>query len=257
MNRTTALAARQQEFAQWLLHRHPGRTPVVGASPPASTAARLRVYTEGYRTRLVEVLGNDFPVLRASLGARRFEALAGAYLAAHPSRHPSVRHLGDRFARWLQVVDVGNAVPADLARLEWRQGEVFDAIDAPACGIEALAALAPDAWLRLRLVLHPAVRRLRLRSNAIDVMRAHASGSRLPALHARPASAWVLWRTAFDVHWRRLARDEAMALAAVARGDAFADWCVRLSGENPALRAASLLKRWLADGLVAGLSSTP
>lgn len=34
----------------------------------------------------------------------------------------------------------------------------------------------------------------------------------------------------FDVHWRRLPRDEAMALVAIERGDAFADWCVRLPG---------------------------
>ena len=97
-------------------------------------------------------------------------------------------------------------------------------------------------------------RRLRLRSNAVAIRDAHARGQRAPVLQAQPASAWLLWRVAFDVHWRRLPRDEAMALAAVARGDAFADWCARLPGPAPALRAASLLKRWLADGLVTGLS---
>ena len=50
--------------------------------------------------------------------------------------------------------------------------------------------------------------------------------------------------------------DEAMALAAVARCDVFADWGVRLPGTSPALRAAGLLKRWLTDGLVAGLSTS-
>lgn len=251
MSGVTALVDRQRGFAAWLLQRNPAMTPRVADSGGASSAARMRVYADGYRWRLLEVLGNDFPVLRASLGADRFDALAETYIAAHPSRHPSVRHLGERFPRWWASHD---AVSADLARLEWLQGEVFDAADAPACGIDDMASLLADAWAGLRLSLHPAMRRLRLRSNAVAVLDAHARGERMPVLQAQPASAWLLWRVAFDVHWRRLPRDEAMALAAVARGDAFADWCARLPGPAPALRAASLLKRWLADGLVTGLS---
>ena len=251
MNRTMALPDQQRQFAAWLLRRNPAQAPAVSGSPAASPITRLRVYADGYRWRLVEVLGHDFPALRASLGEDRFDTLAGDYLDAHPSRHSSVRHFGQRFPHWLARHD---ATAADLARLEWRQGEVFDAADAPARSIDDMAALSPEAWAGLRLVLHPAVRRLRLHSTAIAVLDAHARGERLPPLRPHAPSAWLLWRAGFDVHWRRLPRDEAMALVAIERGDAFADWCVRLPGGSPALRAARLLKRWLSDGLVTDLS---
>jgi hypothetical protein len=251
-----SLASRQQAFAGGLLGGDMGAVPAVHARDAHDRAARLRVYAQGYRWRLVEVLGNDYPVLRVSLGADRFDVLAARYLDACPSRHPSVRHVGARFPRWLATHASDDRVRSDLARLEWRQGEVFDAPDASPCTLDDLLAVPHGRWPQLRVTLHPAVRRLRLRSNAVALLDAHARGIPLPRLAAQPLTDWLLWRHDFDVHWRRLPRDEAMALAAVARGDAFADWCVRLPGAAPALRAAGLLKRWLTDGLVTGLSTS-
>lgn len=256
MKGAVRLPVRQQGFAQWLLRGDGRDAPAIRASDAHDRTTRLRVYADGYRWRLVEVLGNDYPVLRASLGSDRFDALAARYLEACPSRHPSVRHVGARFPRWLAMHASDDRVLSDLARLEWRQGEVFDAADASPCTLDDLLAVAHERWPRLRVTLHPAVRRLGLRSNAVVLLDAHARGIPLPRLAAEPATAWLLRRHDFDVHWRRLPRDEAMALAAVARGDVFADWCVRLPGTSPALRAAGLLKRWLTDGLVTGLSTS-
>lgn len=256
MNAAVPLPVRQQAFAHWLLRGAMREAPAIQARDVHDRTTRLRVYADGYRWRLVEVLGNDYPVLRASLGADRFDVLAARYLDACPSRHPSVRHVGARFSRWLAMHANDDRVLSDLARLEWRQGEVFDAADASPSTLDDLLAVAHERWPRLRVMLHPAVRRLGLRSNAVSLLDAHARGIPLPRRTAEPVTNWLLWRHDFDVHWRRLPRDEAMALAAVARGDVFADWCVRLPGTSPALRAAGLLKRWLTDGLVAGLSTS-
>ena len=253
MTATMPLAGTQRAFAAWLLHRHVGTAPDIVAACDGERAIRLDLYADGYRWRLVDVLRHDYPVLRASLGQDRFDALAEAYLHAHPSRHPSVRHVGTGFARWLATRTPEAPALADLARLEWAQGEVFDAAEADTADIGAMATLPADAWPALRLSLHPAVRRVHLRSNAAALLEAHAGGAVLPALRRQPLATWLLWRHAFDVHWRRLARDEAAALAAVARGVPFVDWCARLPGPTPALRAAGLLKRWLTDGLLTGL----
>ena len=64
----------------------------------------------------------------------------------------------------------------------------------------------------------------------------------------------LLWRSDGDVQWRRLDDDEALALRAVESDETFAQMCERMNdlhGDDGALRAASLLKRWLADGLLA------
>jgi hypothetical protein len=249
------LAARQQALQARLLRD--GAVEGIVARDTAQRQARLRLYADAYRLRLAEVLGNDFPVLRALLGDAAFQACAFAYLDAHPSRTPSVRWCGAGFADWLAQRDGGDRALVAVARFEWAQGEVFDAADAPVCTIADLAALPAAQWPGLRLRLHPALRRLRLAGNAAALVDAQARGMPLPAPAAGEPAHWLLWRVGFDVHWRRLDDDEAAALAAVAHDASFADCCALLDGDAPALRAAGLLKRWLDDGLVVALVPAP
>ena len=125
-----------------------------------------------------------------------------------------------------------------------------------ALGFDHVAALPADAWPALRLRLHPCVRLLALECNAPRVVEAGAAGLPPPALRRRAGSHWLLWRGDGDVRWRRLEADEAVALRAIAADEDFARLCERLNDlhGDGALRAASLLKRWLADGLLAAPS---
>ncbi|QDA57196.1 DNA-binding domain-containing protein [Thermomonas aquatica] len=239
-----ALSAVQDAMQVWLLQ---GDAGIVAFVDDDLAAHRLRIYADAYVLRLLDVLGNDFPATRTALGEDAFDVLARAYIAAHPSTQPSVCHFGHAFAGWLAArTDVPRGVH-ELARFEWLQGECFDAADAIPLGVEAIAALPADAWPALRLSLHPATRllatrRLRLRD-----------GKPCPATRSADRD-WLLWRAGLDVHWRLLDADEADALRALHDGAAFGELCTRLAthhGDASALRAAALLKRWLADGLLA------
>jgi hypothetical protein len=220
----SALATSQAVFAQWLLHQDSGKCPRVQG---INADARLRIYADAYRLRLIEVLGNDFPKTRAAYGDEAFVAVAERYLHAYPSKHPSVRHFGRHFASWLARQPHTSHATQELAHAEWAQIECFDAVDAPVLGIDTVAAMAPEAWPALLLQLHPAVRLL-------------------------PGK--VLWRDSDGgVRWRELEADEAEALHAIASEGCFGEICELLAvhhGAAGSLRAASLLKRWLTDGLL-------
>ena len=214
----------------------------------ADAAQRLRIYSDAYRLRLVDVLGNDFPATRDALGEDRFAAFAERYLAAHPSVRPSVRHAGSHFADWLEAQAEAPSGLHELARFEWLQWAAFDADDAPALEVADVAALPADEWPALRLRLHPSARLL-------DTVRL-AIHDGIPTLaEADEPMRWLLWRDADgDACWRSLEADEAGALHAVLDSACFGEVCETLStphGDAGALRAASLLKRWLADGLIA------
>lgn len=248
----SALAALQHDMQAWLLHGDP---PIAAHVQGELRPHRLRIYADAYRLRLLDVLGQDYPATKAVLGEEAFEALGADYLRAHPSAHPSVRHVGHAFAQWLSM---RHGVPRhlhQLARFEWAQGEAFDAADAPLLAIEHIHALPADAWPALRLRLQPGTRRLALQCNAPALAAALAGGRALPALRAHAPGHWLVWRSVDGgVQWRRLDADEAAALDAVAAGEPFARLCERMTafhGDGGALRAASLLKRWLADGLLA------
>lgn len=246
-----ALASTQAAMHDWLRHGDPAIAMRVEGP---LVAHRLRIHADAYRLRLVEVLANDFPVTAALLGEERFDAIAIGFIQAHPSTHPSLRHFGRGFADGLQQRAATPRNLHQLARFEWTQGEVFDAADAAPLAIDVIASLPADAWPALRLHLQPSLRMIALACNAPALVEAHAHGRALPVLRNARVADWLLWRCDGDVHWRRLDIDEAALLRAVANGETFGELCelaTDFHAHDGPLRAASLLKRWLADGLLA------
>lgn len=156
----------------------------------------------------------DIPPLPELLGDEASRALRLAYLEAYPS----VRWFGPHLERLLRQVHPYRDPPelAELAAFEWAQGEVTDAADGPATGVEALAALAPACWPRIwprmRMVFHPALRRLDLACNVRALWQAMRAGATPPPLaRADPPVPWLLWRRGIEVHGRSLADDERWA----------------------------------------------
>ncbi len=98
-----------------------------------SSFERLEIYNRSYWSRVLEAFSEDFPGVRALLGARRFDRLRRRYLADCPSESFTMRDLGKNLAG----VDgaqsgAGRAalrVALDMAKLEWAEIESFDAAE--------------------------------------------------------------------------------------------------------------------------------
>ncbi len=259
MSRSGLLRA-QRLFQDHLLHGSVAADLVI-ADGKADAATRLAVYADAYRLRLLEVLGNDYPVLRAVAGVEDFERIGRAYIEAHPSDTPSVRWFGRHLAEFLAQSPAGerHELLAELAAFEWAQGEVFDAPEAPALELAAVAAVPPESWPEMRLLLQPALRRLDLRWNVTELVQAQEAQRELPeARRSADAVHWLLWRDAeLNIRWRSLGDDEATALDAARDGASFGAICERLCDwvepDEAAMHAAGLLKRWIFDGLVVEL----
>lgn len=253
----TTLFEQQAAFQDWLMHGDRGFSRFL---PDVLRADRMRVYADAYQLRLVDVLANDFPVLRALVGEAMFETLATGYLRAHPSRHPSVRPFGRDFAAWLRQHGHPPLWSA-LADFEWAQAEVFDAVDATTVAMDDIAALPATAWPNLRLRLQPAMRSLRAPAIIPAMVEAHNAGQPFPSRFDETPVEWLLWRRDFVVHWRRLDDDEATLLESVRAGATFPGLCARLAVHSAetdaAMRAAGLLKLWITDGLVAAALTSP
>jgi hypothetical protein len=222
---------------------------------------RLEIYANAYFLRLHDVLRDDFGALHAAMGDDWFHDLVTAYLPVHPPRQPSIRFAGDRLASFL--ADATQALPfrrrfpwaADLAALEWALVDAFDAEDAEVLRHEQLASIPADRWAELRFVLQPAFQMLDL---VWPVQGLRGRWDREEACDAsgiEPRRERVaVWRSEERVCHRALDPLEAAALAVVRGGGSFGSLCCALSaevGESAAPeRAAGLLARWLADGLV-------
>jgi hypothetical protein len=228
-------------------------------------ATGLAVYRHAYRARLAEALADNYTVLARALGDEAFDALAQAYIAARPSRHPSIRWFGGELASFMAAAGddlVPHASLADFARMDWALRGAFDAAEAPPLDPATLAALGPDDWAGLVLHLHPSVQRVVL-AHAIEpawrVLREWEpeSGAAQPELDEPVPHEHTLlaWRQHGETRWRSLEALEAVLLQAVAEGAPFALLCERAAAslgdaETAAPAVVGALQRWLADGLL-------
>ena len=173
---------------------------ITGQGHPASSAGelvvsdgraqadeRLQIYASMYRARLVEALAAEFPRLARRLGAAPFAALVADYVHEHPSRHPSLRFLGQHLADWIsrqRAWGAEHSLLAHLARLEWSRSDVFDGPDEPLLKMDALRVWPAEAFATLPLRLVGASRLIVVDVRALDLW------SSLGACRGNPDRAW-------------------------------------------------------------------
>ncbi|MEZ5502362.1 MAG: DNA-binding domain-containing protein [Halioglobus sp.] len=227
-------------------------------------AVRLDVYINAYALRLAEALRTNYPALHQLLGDEDFDTLASRYLDAHPSAHASIRWFGDRLAAFLREAAPYATVPAmaELAEFEWALRHTIDAADAELLTPDRLQALDPGAWGDLTFALHPSLRILALNWNAPQIWRALEHHENPPAPVAQ-AGTWLVYRQPDLVSgWRSAPALEAAALEIIASGHSFADLCEALCDladdvDTVPLTAATLLRQWVAQGLLALRAAIP
>ena len=253
----TTLRELQRSFQSWVVGHASAIPATVAGTGAISAEHRLNVYAEAIRLRFLDVLAQDYPGLHTLAGDDEFRRLALAYVAAHPSHHPSIRWFGAHLPAYLRSTAPWRDHPVlgEMAQFEWAKGELLDAADSPVVGVEDIAAIAPDRWAGIRPRIKPAVRRLSLEWNVPGLWKA-LDGGDAPPPPARMERAvdWLLWREGIVVRWRSVEPDEAWALR---RCDAGADFgsictglCDRVGEDAAAFRAATFLKQWAADGVL-------
>jgi hypothetical protein len=182
----------------------------------------LGVYRDAYSWRLIEVLTNDYPGLMAMAGPADFDRMARAYIAAHPSRHPSVRWYGRGLADFLANTEPYSRTPAaaEMARFEWTLGEAFDAPDAQPVAAADLMALPAEAWETLAFTPLPSLHRLSLSFDAPQAWRKREEVEQgdLEVVAAAGPVPWVIWRPERTTHFRSTEPDEASTIDAMVEG---------------------------------------
>lgn len=251
----TTLAEFQRALAAHIRHGAAVPPELMADGPTFPVARRLAVYHDAYRLRLVEALGEDFPLLAALLGEAAFGRLALRYLAACPSRSHTLRDLGCGLAGFLARRPALRATAA----FEWALLDAFDAADVRTLAAVDLAAVPPRDFARLRFATAPGVQVLRLRWNVPQAWSAwHGGAAATPPARLPTPIDCLIWRREQRVYFRSLPADEALALAALRRGRSFAALCGALARAGDAdaadlapARVAQLLATWLAEGMLA------
>ena len=245
---------------------HGGLDALLDDARPVRAARGMRVYSDAYTAGLRRALATNFGTLARVLRADDFDALAAAYLRAHPPRGHDFTALGaalPAFVRRFPLAasyGVERDALADVAALEQAQLEVQAAPDEPnALGVEALAALAPDAWDGLRVRFARSLRIVRATHDVLPALEAVARGED-PARPMSGAVAYLVQRGAIGVRTERIDPHEAALLESLHAGDPFAAACraaARDGDDEAALaeRGVRALVAMIERGLVTALDA--
>lgn len=254
------LAELQRAFQSHVLHGDGAIESIVPGTERLDTRTRLGIYENAFFARLVEALADTYPALRSAVGESEFANLTRAFALRSPPSHFSIRYFGADLSSFIAtaLTAVKAKVLSDLARWEWTLSEAFDAQDAIALSKAELGQIEPAQWAGLQFRLSPSLRRLCLRSNAVQWWRAATQEATRPTRwrSAKPVE-WALWRSQLTTYFRSLPIGEAWALDAVAGGQPFASMCEGLerftSDVDAPTRAAMLVQRWVRDEWIVGI----
>jgi hypothetical protein len=199
---------------------------------------RLQLYNRIYWFRLLDIMHDDNPGLRAVLGEKKFTRLINAYLAKYPSRSFTLRNLCSRLDKFIREEPRWTAPHRALAHavalFEWAQTVAFDGEKRPVLTPADISRTPPG---RLRLALQPYLtllasnfpvdafviavkQRDALRteaSNTVDAARRAATIKHVP----RPRRSRVylaVHRLNNRLYYKRLDRPAFLILQAIAAG---------------------------------------
>lgn len=225
---------------------------VIEPSATLTPRARLAIYADMYLARLTECLRGDFPRVAELLGDEAWNAVTREFFAVHPSKHPSVRHLGGAFPGFLADHPPANsgAALAELARFEWVRRDVFDAPDAHPLTRADLMSVVPERWGALRFQTVPACA---LFDSPWPIHRLWSGDSPLDA--AQDPCSLRIWRQGFMVYHAPMRAPEATAMRHLMAGAPFGAICEAMADvipqEDAAPAVVGWLSRWVEDGLLA------
>ena len=227
----------------------------------ARGAAQFGVYRIAYRARLRAALRDNFEVLPLVMGDESFDALANAYIAAHPSHHYSLRWFGHQLCAFMAANEalVDHPAMLDLARMEWALRNAFDSAPAALLTPAELGAVPAQAWAELRLALHPSVQLLDLQWAVGPIWHALKSGQEEMEPPEAMEHHMLVWRQGMNTQWKSLTVTEADFVQSLLAKQTFAQVCealaARVGEERAAATAVALLSELLNAGGICALTN--
>jgi uncharacterized protein (UPF0276 family) len=227
-------------------------------TPAFDRTERLEVYANDYYWRLAGVLELHFPTVAWMLGHVEFHNLVTDYVLVSPSREPDLRRYSRDFPSFI-TANVRGAEQPELVEVAWIEldrVQLLDLPDEPLLTSEALAEIEPHEWPQLCFLASTSVR-LRATTRPFSPMFTlcrEGQSLELARKHHPPQPGHTLiWRRDMTVFHRDLEADEAGALQALLEGQSFLEICGAGDEAHPQ-QVAAWLHRWLAAGLIRGIS---
>lgn len=219
----------------------------------------FKIYYNGYRKRLAEMVFNDFPVLRNYLGDKCFSALVEHYINAKPSKEYNARWYSSGLIQFMQentpLIKYDRSI--DLAKFEKELADCFDANDMTISNISILEKINQNKWPDLRFKFHPSVS---LRIFIAGTARIFENGGGIESITSSKEEGFehiLFWRKNNECFYRITSELEYLILIDILKGVKFKDACSNAAFQkhtnNIENIIAEFLLNWFNDCLITEL----
>jgi hypothetical protein len=241
-----------------------GAESVLTRSRALPALDRLAVYGYAYFARLLDVLREEYPVLKKTLGDELFDAFAAEYLQKYPPRSYTLFDLGTRFPQFLRETrpteespDTGPDWPdflIDLATWELAFNEVFDGPgteDRAPLDVAGIAAVPSDRLPAARLVPAPCLRVHSLKYPVHAYFAAVRRNEDVPC--PEPAETFLaITRQQYVVRHYELSKPAYVLLAALLDGKALGAAIGEVARHDNIAELEPRLTAWFSDWAARG-----
>lgn len=253
-----ALIRLQSGVQDYILGRDSRALDLVESTAALSAERRLDIYHNAYRARLAELLADTYERVVLYIGEDAFDRAARAFIECHAPTSRNLRDYGARgsgFPAFLADYLPRDPEVAELAEMDGRLRNTFDAADADTLRVADLASVQPQDWDAVTFALHPTASFQRFRWNTPAIWQRLDEGAAPPPAEALPQPVtWLFWRKELQPHFRSLSGAECSALRAIEAGQTFGALCALLAEAHPELDVAThvgaWLRAWLEDGVL-------
>jgi len=208
------------DFVPALLDASHAPPPGLRSSFRSDDAGRFAVYRNNVASSLIKALGEIFPASRRIAGDRFFDAMAHAFIVAHPPGSPLLFRYGGDFPGFVATFEPAGKMPylPDLARLEKAWLDAWHAADIAPLDGDNLASIHVAPLPLARFVPHPAARIVASRYAIDDLFRANRGKSAAQRIDASIAQTVLVTRPDFAVTATPLGKDQAIFMLALLDG---------------------------------------
>lgn len=233
--------------------------------PPAGVDAgaadprrRFAVHRNNMVAGLVKALVTRFPATVKIVGAEFFDAMARAFVLAHPPRSPQLARYGDGFPDFIDAFAPAREVAyvADVARIEAARTRAYHAADAAPVGADSFAALASEVLGGIRVQLHPSVEIIRSPHPIVTIWAMNSGGPALAPIENWCGEDALVARPYLEVNVHVLPPGGAEFLHALAAGRTLGEAAQHALDARPQFNLTDNVAALIGCGFARGIITT-
>ena len=251
----------QSLFLEDILHPSPNsNSALIDSDNRLSPKQRIEIYAEGYQLRLLEGLMDNYPAIHTLLGDEDFDNLGREYIAAHPSKHFSLRYFGSALPHFIKkhTAYEESEFLYEMAKFEWELRTAFDSKDSPSLTRKELTSVKPEKWIELQFKPHSSFSMITCKWNTPALWKAIIQDEPpRPPQQLDNVQHWLIWRPLLETHFRSADDLEILILKQFEKLSSFTDICELISLETGAGAeqvVINYLSQWVDEGLLLSLN---